>query len=605
MLNKESDAPPFIMHKAVKPGSRVDAAPKVVSIHLAKLNVNNLKYIPWQAKNMNSSSSIFCPYHDECLGHLQSSDGKNIGLPPFCARADDPTEMSETDRLNKGLMNHSIHPRQYAISLRNCIAGKRGILKYKCMGFTPATSMRGVASCHWSEDYRTVMIPERWMSRIKVITRKESQDLISPYYSIRNACKGDYAILSRSPVMSHNSTQCVKLLPWKHKSIGIHPEFCSLLNLDYDGDEVHICIIDGSSARREAQLSMERNILDKFSSNTFKECLEDFWHNRQIDMKLVIDFMLPSTMSLTDVGYKSPSKKLHKLCRAKAELWNIVEFGCNNRAKRMKSFVRNSNTAIHELTESHIRVSEGFTVGRQLKHLLLQTTSNKNILNTLWLNDQSNNIDTMICNNIKDEEAGYPGTKLSSEISGKIQQALLDKAKHAISAPKRDLILSILTHQNGFSIVEYPDKSRKLVPEESYYRVDEKLLYSLSRSQLSRENDVKERFRRCIIAIDLGCKLNNIKATRRQVVEFAHCIWASTFNNHSDKMTDSSQIKFLAKTKSPSLLTAVCDDIYELDLRKGKRLYDTTMDSCNVMSAVMSIITGNYIYQTMKSEANF
>lgn len=51
----------------------------------------------------------------------------------------------------------------------------------------------------------------------------------------------------------------------------------------------------------------------------------------------------------------------------------------------MGTFVQRCNDSVHDLTESHIRISEGFTVGRQLKHFLLQTVTFQQGIVTQWV----------------------------------------------------------------------------------------------------------------------------------------------------------------------------------------------------------------------------
>lgn len=68
-------------------------------------------------------------------------------------------------------------------------------------------------------------------------------------------------------------------------------------------------------------------------------------------------------------------KPVHDVPYCKRTQWYKFSSHLRNRAARMETFVQRCTDSIHELTESHIRISEGFTVGRQLKHFLLQTVT--------------------------------------------------------------------------------------------------------------------------------------------------------------------------------------------------------------------------------------
>lgn len=196
-----SHAEPFDITRYVRMKSIVDSYPKVRMVALKPLKIENMKYVKWQLSFSGTYSSKFCPYHKKYLGHYQSVDGISFGLPPYCARIEDPKEMSETDKHNAYLMQGGISQLQYGISLRNVISGKRGVAKYRAMGFVPTTSMRGAASCTWDGDGSAVMIPRRWMNRMVIPTRLVADDLVSPYFTWRRPKNGDYALLSRNPVL--------------------------------------------------------------------------------------------------------------------------------------------------------------------------------------------------------------------------------------------------------------------------------------------------------------------------------------------------------------------------------------------------------------------
>ncbi|CAH0476528.1 unnamed protein product [Peronospora belbahrii] len=141
---------------------------------------------------------------------------------------------------------------------------------------------------------------------------------------------GDYALLSRNPVLSHESVRCVRIIGWDKQSIGVHPEYCVPLNVDYDGDEVNVQIVDGRKCEQEARSSIDANVLSKFSDENVERVLREFRGKLTADSLEVCDFMTFSTMSITQAGSKRPNTSLHKLCRCKDELWDIIVDGMDN-----------------------------------------------------------------------------------------------------------------------------------------------------------------------------------------------------------------------------------------------------------------------------------
>ncbi|TDH71824.1 hypothetical protein CCR75_003551 [Bremia lactucae] len=546
----------------------------------------------WNSTSSGTYSSKFCPYHKNCLGHYQSVDGIALGLPPFCARVDDPKEMSDIDKLNIQLMQGSISALQFGVSLRNMVSGKRGLVKYKAMGFVPSTSMRGVASCHWDSDYNRVYVPRLMLSRIQVPTRIEKDGLTSPYFTSRSAKDGDYALMSRNPVLSH-------------ESIRVHPENCVPLNLDYDGDEVNLAIIDGKSCIDEAVLSIEANQLSKFSDDAIAKVLGGFGKYNQIDMFETCDFMTLSTMSITQVGKRRPNTRLHKLSRCKDELWDIVEDIRSDPHGRMSTFVSKSIKGIHDMTDSHLRVSEGFIIGRQLKHILMQTSSSDGVLKTGWCEDYLQGETAISVPESIPREPGFPGVKLSSMISASIQQALMDKAKHSVASDRKNMILSLLTQDGEFCISQTPDGEMKLRASGSPSNDDDDLVLVVSRDSLARIRSVANRFRKCFAAVRIGCETNAIRATDLQIAEFAHAVFVSTYHNADKSMTGPNDVKFLSATQSKSVLTAACNDIYELDSRRQFSRYLESMSECDVSQPILAIMTGNYAKQLHTSMINF
>lgn len=128
--------------------------------------------------------------------------------------------------------------------------------------------------CTWTDPYFEVWLPCRWEERMMVPMRLEEGEYGSPYYSWRKLKKDDCAILSRCPVLSHESVRCVRLRFWSEPSIGLRLDDCASLNLDFNGDEVHVSIIMVKRSEEEGGASFCLNTLSKFSRDKVAHALD-------------------------------------------------------------------------------------------------------------------------------------------------------------------------------------------------------------------------------------------------------------------------------------------------------------------------------------------
>lgn len=197
-----------------------------------------------------------------------------VSLPPFCT-TDDDMIVDDRGRINRSLMNGDIEPHVYAsILMRSTLMGKKGMLRYECMGMRPLSSVRRVAVCNWSvSPHHRVLVPSVWMEKIKIPTTTRSKDgYSSPYWSFRSARSGGKALLMRCPSIFDTSVMGVEIISWDQAATGVHPAMCEFLNLDYDGDEVHIDVLDDALSVREIdRLIALRTDIDKFSDRNMQD----------------------------------------------------------------------------------------------------------------------------------------------------------------------------------------------------------------------------------------------------------------------------------------------------------------------------------------------
>jgi hypothetical protein len=151
----------FKVSRFIGKGKRIDSAPKVSALELSALDVANIRNVDSLSPKETLTSSIGCRIHHLCQGHLRVGRSSGIGLPVYCSSNEDPDTMSEIDKINRNILSPSPDLLQCAIDMRNPMSGKGGIIRYKCMGFSAVTSCRGVATCSWHDDPRTVFLPLR------------------------------------------------------------------------------------------------------------------------------------------------------------------------------------------------------------------------------------------------------------------------------------------------------------------------------------------------------------------------------------------------------------------------------------------------------------
>ncbi|KAJ3021560.1 UNVERIFIED_CONTAM: hypothetical protein HDU68_009578 [Siphonaria sp. JEL0065] len=249
------------------------------------------------------------------------------------------------------------------MELRDSLAGRRGVLKYRAGGISPMTAIRGVATCSWHEHETIVYVPRKWMDRMKVPYTDSSNDMISPKVQFRNAKNGDRAILVRCPALSYESLQAVSIHAWHNDSIGVHPNYCDYLKLDFDGDEVHLLIVTNPMSVKELDVYAVRSsdhrftvLLDHTVPRTVYEEPADRLYNyfAWSSMRDSVDVVMLPELSHKQVGNK-------------AGPWDLMQEVMADPFTYRAKFQENAKSALHNLTQSNLRVAEGHIYGRQLR----------------------------------------------------------------------------------------------------------------------------------------------------------------------------------------------------------------------------------------------
>ncbi|KAI5277392.1 hypothetical protein KEM54_005039, partial [Ascosphaera aggregata] len=106
---------------------------------------------------------------------------------------------------------------------------------------------------------------------------------------------------------------------WDNLTIGVHPEMCSPLNLDFDGDEVHVMIVTEETSKEEISKLASIDDLTAFDDgpSLLKETIL-FPENEETPD----DFMVGTTLSFSELSkfdYKNPLAKMSKAKDASRE----------------------------------------------------------------------------------------------------------------------------------------------------------------------------------------------------------------------------------------------------------------------------------------------
>lgn len=364
----DSHVKPFNTDRYQRTGHGADMAPKVSSIRLKRLDLNNVRV---KETDTHMLRSLTCTVHERCLGHILSGVGSNILLPRWCI-SDDPEMMDRRSKATLLVMSGVITQSTYAEELRSTLMGKRGLMRYRLLGSKPTTSMRGVATCVWNTPPYVVLVPKRWMKNMKVPYRKKGEsDTLSPNFSFRRARDGDNAVLLRCPIVTDASVQPVIIMGWDYLSIGVHPEMCKPLNLDYDGDEVHVIVVSSSESTRELSVSRDISTLRRFHESSIASALDDSPLRREDNGG---DFMVGTTVAMSQLGevsYDHPSAVLSK-CKESSRKAFVEMLGVKKPRLGLET-IEQWSEAVSRMVISNLGVSLGHTFSRQLSIAAMTT----------------------------------------------------------------------------------------------------------------------------------------------------------------------------------------------------------------------------------------
>jgi hypothetical protein len=238
---------PFQVERLVYDGSDPSDDWIITGIGHSKLNIGNLKLLDVESKTDYITK---CPLHDNCIGHMCSTQSGVI-LPPQSLAVDTPVIRNDISKAAgfafAGTSN--FHKRQAKKILSDSMKAKTGRMRQGILNCHVDGSLRMVITPQVTNELFTIYLPyylkDKWkVARLDPVTQK----YVSGYVE-----DGDYAIVLRPPTLVKESIQYCTVSYWKGTCVGISPVLVAALRGDFDGDEIHLYPVYSEEALSEAK----------------------------------------------------------------------------------------------------------------------------------------------------------------------------------------------------------------------------------------------------------------------------------------------------------------------------------------------------------------
>ncbi|KAJ3219735.1 hypothetical protein HK099_004575 [Clydaea vesicula] len=628
------DIPQFYINRFIYNNNSVSYAPRINRVRLAPINTDNLKYIMSSSEHSMLSSFCNLPDHKLCKGHIQGVTSDLIGLPKFLT-VDEDNIIDLRGLLNKELFNEKVSIEDYSTGVRESIMGKTGIVRKGLLGMTPLTSCRGVATILWDVPKHHIYLPESWLKRMKIPYRDEDRvnNLISPSYKFRNAVRGDLGVVLRCPVISTSSIQPVEIYPWNNMSIGVSVEMCEPLNLDFDGDELHIALVASSESREEIKvaISMDKDL--KFSKERINSILRseilttDEYSNilssgNKDEQSIYDDFMMASTCSITELSDINYTSDLFVASRCKESSRKEVVDNYMS-PKHQMSVVNSSLVAISHVAKSHLTVSNGYTFARSLKLISMESMVNPKTKDweSVWTPNRG--LNNVASSGLKVQYSnekfyGCPGARLATKVTNSLIQHSLDLAKHSERISDTSMVVAFLSNSNDHVRVIGKDNNLRVERYKVSPRDKDKANVSLSRKYQSKVYMCTNRAsisklhvsncQKCDIVTYTLCyivRALGISHSLDELADLANSIYVSLYIDSGKKpLTGTSPANFLTYTNCSFIVKYIADNIKVVDLQKIP-MKQVESFSISQQSPLQSICLGNFTNLRYRSIAKF
>lgn len=176
-----------------------------------------------------------CKLHDNCKGHISYVDGKGPVMPQGFA-----VEISEAKSVALKAAEILVNGRgvgayqAFRDTLLASLLGKRGLLRYHCMGGPVDGSLRSVIVGSWELEPNTIAVPS-YIFKTLAFPCSEGGAVSKKYVS--SARK---ALVVRPPTLWAGNAQIMNVTEWDGDCIRFPSYRCEEYHADFDGDEIQI-----------------------------------------------------------------------------------------------------------------------------------------------------------------------------------------------------------------------------------------------------------------------------------------------------------------------------------------------------------------------------
>lgn len=214
---------PFQIERLVYDGSDPSDDWIITGIGHSKLDIKNLKLLNVESKTDYITK---CPLHDNCIGHMCSTQSGVI-LPPQSLAVDTPVIRNDISKAAGFAFagNTNFHKRQARKILSDSMKTKTGRMRQGILNCHVDGSLRMVITPQVTNNLFTVYLPyylkDKWkVARLDPMTQK---------YISKHVEDGDYAVILRHPTLVKESIQYCTISFWDKTCVGISPVLVAAL----------------------------------------------------------------------------------------------------------------------------------------------------------------------------------------------------------------------------------------------------------------------------------------------------------------------------------------------------------------------------------------
>ncbi|KAI9907391.1 hypothetical protein PsorP6_004488 [Peronosclerospora sorghi] len=165
-----------------------------------------------------------------------------------------------------------------------------------------------------------------------------------------------------------------------------------------------------------------------------------------------MDFMASTICCIDDLPKVSYTSEVHRLFKHK-ETSRLKAVAIARYGTGVKDFVSKSFRKIAEVPRSHLSVSSGYTLARQLKIICSESRMNKGVFRTGWRTKVDGTLSTSGIMSSRETVAGVPAVELSTKLTNCLIHSCLDLAKHSEDTEDTSMVMSIFCGKGTETLV--------------------------------------------------------------------------------------------------------------------------------------------------------